>query len=871
MAFLTMIGASIFGAGTFLAAATTFVLKTIVGIGLSLLAQAIAGKPKAAPFSIEADLRSGGDVPRSFIMGRTATAGSLVYGWTWGNNGDTPNAYYVQVIALSDLPLRPDAIEKVWVDGEEVTLLTGSTHAEYGWPVSEYRKDGKDHMWIKFYDGTQVAADPYLVSRFATNADFPYEATRVGKGVAYAICTSLINDKIYHGLPEYRFVLKGIKLYDPSKDSTVGGSGTQRYNTPSTWGGDGDDFPAVHIYNLFRGIYYNGQWLYGIQNMSAARLPYDNWITAIQQCRAPINIPGSTTEAQFRSGGEVQVNREIASILEEYTSACAGRPAEVGGVYKLSVGGPGASVAVITADDILITEDQSLTPFLGLADTINGMVGKFPNPAEAWNIKPLPPIYRSDYELLDGGRRLLSDIQLTCVPYEYQAQRLLLGALEEARRARRKTFTLPAWAWVLEPNDVVTITDPYDGDSAKKYRVDGTIDQPNLTVTVDLTEVDPADYNPPAVGDYRTIVSGPVGRVLPPPQPIVDFAAFPYEVKNTVTGTVLPGILLVWDGAQLDVDRVVYEVRNFGETVPFHTGNVTPVSRGSVAISQALAPSTTYQVRAVYDSNSGREFTWSSWLTVTTPAMTLTGDDLGPHIVTIPKFATDAATLFDKQKQSVYGTVAEWLSREQSQRLLRAQAGRATASYNEKITVVANATTAASEKIETLTATVDDNMSTVSSQLAAITTDQQALADSLTALTASLNNTSADARFRMTAVAGPSGVAARIEAQVRVNVAGSWIPGGWAIDVLESPPGSGAFVSKFTIYANYVFVVRPGDGVNVLFFDSSTSSLTLFDGRIISGYIGDQNGRWRQDMANAVLKVYDEANTKRVQLGNLSV
>lgn len=873
MAFLSLIGASLFGAGTFLAAAATFVLKTAVGIGLSLLAQAIAGKPKAPTFSIEGDLRAGADVPRSFPLGRSVTAGSLVYGWTWGQNGKTPNAYCVQVIALSDLPLRTDAIETVWVDGEAVTLLTGETHSSYGWPVQQYRKDGKDHMWIKFYNGEQVAADPYLVATFGSNVDYPWTSTRVGHGVAYVICTSLLNDTLFQNIPEFKFVLKGIKLYDPSRDSTVGGSGTHRWNDKATWGGDGDDLPAVQIYNLFRGITYGTTWLYGLQNMSAARLPADNWISAINKCRALVSVPGApgTQEPAYRAGGEVQVNQEIASVLEEYTTACAGRPAEVGGVYKLSVGGPGTSVAAITDADIISTEEQSLTPFLGLADTINGMVGKFPNPKEAWNLKPLPPLYRSDYELRDGGRRLLSDITLATVPYEFQAQRLLIGALEEARRARRKTFTLPAWAWVLEPNDVITITDPYDGDSNKAYRVDGTADHPNLLVTVDLTEVDPSDYNPPDVGDYRIITAGPVGRVLPPPQPIVDFAAFPYEVKNSATGTVLPGILLTWDGDQPDVDRVIFEVREFGATLPFHTGNVTPVSRGSTAITQALAPSTTYQVRGRYDSNSGREFAWSSWLTVITPAMQITGNDLGPHSVTIPKFATDAATLFDKQKQSIIGSVTEWLSREQSQRLLRAQTSRATAVFEEKITLVAGETTALGEVVTTLQAEVDNNMATVQGQLTVITDEQTAMADSLDELTASINGATANARFRMTTVAAPSGVAVRIEAQARVNSSGVWTSGGWCIDVVESPPGSGTYVCKFTIFADYVVVSRPGDGVWVLYFDTGAGKLTLFDGAVIAGYIGDQAGRWRQDMANAVLKIFDESNVKRVQMGNLDI
>ena len=98
----TAIGSALgFGAASFFVTATAFALKAVAGLGLSLLAQSLAGKPKDPTFSINGTLQGGGDVARSFIMGRTATAGSLVFVNTWGQDGDTPNAYLTQVIALS--------------------------------------------------------------------------------------------------------------------------------------------------------------------------------------------------------------------------------------------------------------------------------------------------------------------------------------------------------------------------------------------------------------------------------------------------------------------------------------------------------------------------------------------------------------------------------------------------------------------------------------------------------------------------------------------------------------------------------------------------------------------------------------------------
>ncbi|WP_234665205.1 hypothetical protein, partial [Allorhizobium ampelinum] len=80
----------------------------------------------------------------------------------------------------------------------------------------------------------------------------------------------------------------GMRLYDPSKDSSVGGNGAQRWSDASTWGGDGDRLPVVQLYALMRGIRWNGQWLYGLQTVTERRLPASHWIAQIGKCRTLI-------------------------------------------------------------------------------------------------------------------------------------------------------------------------------------------------------------------------------------------------------------------------------------------------------------------------------------------------------------------------------------------------------------------------------------------------------------------------------------------------------------------------------------------------------------------------------------------------------
>lgn len=219
-----------------LGAVGAFLLKTAeFGLGVNLLAQSLAGKPKDPTFSINGTLQGGGDVARSFIMGRTATAGSLVFVNTWGQDGDTPNAYLTQVIALSDLPVR--GLAEVWVNGELVTL-GGLT--DRGYSVNEY----PDSLWVKFYDGTQTTADSFLFTS-VSNGNRWWNPDRIGRGVAYAIVTARVSKNMFSGVPSFKFVLEGLRLYDISRDSTQGGVGPQRFADPATWGGDGDFLPAL--------------------------------------------------------------------------------------------------------------------------------------------------------------------------------------------------------------------------------------------------------------------------------------------------------------------------------------------------------------------------------------------------------------------------------------------------------------------------------------------------------------------------------------------------------------------------------------------------------------------------------------------------
>ena len=730
MAIFTSIAAAVFGAGTFLAGAAAVALQVGASIALNYAAQALSGntsQPEAAKadgFSLQGKLQAGGAVPRSYNVGYSATAGSLVYANTWGNNGETPNAFFTQVIALADLLSGP--LQQVWVNGELCTL-DSVYNSTFGYPVLEYRKDGVDHLWVKYYDGNQTTADAYLVA-FVSSAERPYPATRVGTGIAYVICTSLVDDSLFTGFPAFKFALAGIPLYDISKDSSVGGVGAHRWSDRSTWGGDGDNLPAVQIYNLLRGITYNGVWLHGLQDMTAARLPASNWIAQIAKCRETIAGEGGVLEPTYRSGGQINVDAQTANAVEALLTACQGRISEIGGTYKIHLGAPGSPTFAWTDADMLSSEQQSYRPFFGLADSINGITGSYPYPAEGWNTKVAPPYYRPDLEARDGNRRLLANPSFDMVPYSAQVQRLMKSALDEAQRARTHVISLPPQYWVVEPGDVGSWTSFRNGYEDKLFRVDAGTDKANLDVLLHVTEVDPADYDWDHETDYQGISTGPTTFPRPAPQGIVDWFAEGTVLKDNDGLSRRPAIRLSWYGQMPGVSGIQYEVRLADDNSHVTRGRSDQLSAGALIISQSLLPSTQYEVRGQYIPSAPRDMLWSDWISVSTPNVLFSILDFDAAVVKQVTDITDyISDKVDAGLAEIAALVAQTTARtdinkKEVRTQLFATAGTAKAEIAEVRTVAVDTQTALADFTTTVNATFGNVNSAITTQSTAIAT-----------------------------------------------------------------------------------------------------------------------------------------------------
>lgn len=608
-----------FAAGGFFT--STIVGRLLLGVALSALQRALFKPEKPREPGIKTKVtQTGGTNPQAFPLLKYATGGTMACPpMSHGVAGRTPNAYLTYVIVLSDVP--GCSISRVMINNQYVTL--GAAHPDYGPAVTSAPFAG--HAWVKFYNGTQTVADPMLMSRYSAYPERPWQSDMIGRGTAYAIVTFLYNREIFPGLPRMKFEMNGIPLYDPRKDTTVGGSGAHRWNNKATW--EATENPQVAIYNILRGVALDDGSIYG-GNFPAEDVPLASWFTAMNECDLLVTN-GVGTEPQFRAGIEVAVDEEPADIIAELMKACAGNIAEIGGLWKTRVGPPGTPVYLFTDADVVSSSPQDFQPFPNMAGSYNGAHATYPDPAKSWETSEATPYYNATHEAADRSFRLTADLNLIACPYPAQVRRLQFSYVEEERRFRRHEHTLPPDAAVLEPLDATGWTSAWNGYTSKVFEVDQVAEDVVTGLQrLMLKERDSADYSYPGLPAPSSISILPV---IPATQTVPSFAVSGASILDALGASRRPALSLTWEPNLSDVTGIMWEVRIASTLVIVARGSTQDVASGALLVSEGILASTAYEVRArpVIDRPSD----WTVWVAATTPATFITRPDLADGAV----------------------------------------------------------------------------------------------------------------------------------------------------------------------------------------------------------------------------------------------
>lgn len=604
MAIFSWLGTVIAGA---LFAGSTLAASVIAG-GLAFAARlgfSYLNRPKKRSYSaVQAETQFGGDVPVGTLYGIGKMKGQRTFYAKWGK-GNQDNA---EVFVLANGWC--DGLEPyVYFFGEKHVLverpIIGNEVAHFG--VEDFLK-GDDHLFsIRFYDGRPgQLADQKLVDDTADLGQ-TWKSTSVNAGQTYVIVERRFNsDKFEKGKPDIEFVLRGLREYDPRKDSAVaGGSGPQRLDDPATWVHTLN--PAVHRLNYQLGLraLISGRTLIG-EGKSLGQIDLTTYFLSMNVCDT-LRLDDKPT---YQCSLYVNGDDDHTEVLREFDDAMAGFGLNRRGLSGVIPGAPQIPVMEITADDIPADRAKEVQFRNSAFERYNHMSGQFMSIEGMWNPESLKPVYVNADIAIDGRNRQTSNDFLQVTDPDI-AQYLLNIRYRQNRKggtatlpvSRRVGLKVQEGEWVTWRGVTWMITE---------WRLDE-----QFRITLKLSETGADIY------DDDDIEPGPI--IVPPAKPLnpsilstVQNFDIAVGLLTGPDGTQYPTLQFTWtppDDPSIVAVRFEYfdGIDPTGKTIQKWRSD-EPES-GSDETGANIVPGSVYTARATIVTVPDRLKTWTPWVT----------------------------------------------------------------------------------------------------------------------------------------------------------------------------------------------------------------------------------------------------------------
>jgi hypothetical protein len=457
-----------------------------------------------------------------------------------------------------------ESIDEIYINDK---LVTWSGALDHGVVRTV---DGADANYYKSESLISVQAftglDNQTVSSLldeSTSWDSDYKLSNV----AYVAFKFKWNQDAFNSLPEIRVTLKGNKLYDPRLDSTKGGSGSHRENTASTW--EYSNNSSLVLLDYLR----NARYGKGLPT-SAFETNYESFKDSADKAEIQV-IPyvGGSTINLFETNAVVPTEDKVIDNVRELLNPMRAIFNYTQGKYFLIVEDADTSVFSLNTDNIIggikIYGEKKNTKY-------NRIIGTFVNPDKEWQSDTIsfPPYDDSALPSADQHATLLAEDNGTLlegnfdfkfITSPYQAEELCEIILKRSRNALSIELMATSQALNLTIGDIVDITYPTGGFSAKPFRVYGLSINTNNTVGLKLIEHQDNFYTwgskaqAPTISD--TVLPNPF-NVSPPSSVTLDDQLIAYN-----DGTVIVALDIAI-GASTDsfVDYYQVEYKKSSET-----------------------------------------------------------------------------------------------------------------------------------------------------------------------------------------------------------------------------------------------------------------------------------------------------------------
>ncbi|WP_322883187.1 DUF1983 domain-containing protein [Sinorhizobium medicae] len=908
----TAIAGALFGgsalATSLIGGALAFGAKFAVG----KLTQQKQGKQKHT--AVQGEIQFGGDVPVGTLYGVGKTKGQRAFYAKW-DKGNKRNA---EVFILANGWC--DGLEPyVYMYGEKYNLVAqaaiGNEVARYG--VQGFIDgDGNSSISIRFYDGRPGQSVDQRLVDVTANLGNKWKATSKLSGICYVVVERYYHLEFFRdagkGKPDIDFMLRGLREYDPRKDSTVaGGSGPQRLNTPSTWVHTKN--PGVHRLNYQLGLraLVSGRTLIG-EGKSLGQIDLATYFVAMNVCDTLRSNGKKTYECSvFVSGDD-----DHTEVLKQFDDAMAGYGLNRRGLSGVIPGAPQIPVKDLTAADIPIDRAKDVQFRPSAFERFNHLSGQFTSIQSMWNPESLKPVY-VNADIAADGRNRQTSIDFLQVTDPDIAQYLLNIRYRQNRMGGKATVPVSRrFGLAVQEGEWIT----WRGKSwlISEWRADE-----RLRITLVLSETSAEIY------DDDGIEPGPI--VIPPTPPINPSLLSTVQNFNVAVGMIngaqgydTPALVFTWtppDDPTITAVRFVYRIE--GTTEIFEDQCTSPED-GQFRTTKNVVSGKVYNARATITTVPDRLRTFTPWMTTAQPTglqTLLTGlqqlqDDalnrfkelqqemdefFRPRLVELLDAFSLEGAVGQIERQQIVATIGDALAQITEERRVRvseneamaqlmtylqaslggtnarliteetvratadtalssqitqltAETGSNAAAIQTEVTARANADSALSTQITSLDAEVGDNLARLIQEESARANGDGALASSISGVSADFNGRFAQGLVKFEAVAAPTGVDARFSVLLRAGTNQSFKVSGFYVELYTE---GGVQKSRMAVQADQFLVTSGNNRHYPLVFENGVLKLAVADiGTVNAGLLQSLNGKMKIDLNNGTIEIF---------------
>ena len=421
-------------------------------------------------------------------------------------------------VALKIVEVDAAGIETVYnpISSTFTTVTVGAGSGVSRKVVYQYRSQQTNARIFQYLGGPGQDLSAALMTRF------PSLITSADKfqGIACLVCDlEYSTDSWPTGVPTISARMRGAKVLDPRTGVTA-------------W----SENPALIALDWAK-YEYGG-------NVPSASIDEASFSAAANACDVMTSFAGATAIKTFTAGIVCRSDQAPDDNLNEIVEAMAGRWGFASGQLRVRAGNYRAPVASITEDWLSGAEDISIVPEPQADEAVNVLRPTIADAAVNYTATPTKPVRADAYITLDG-RELPQDVVYAAITDGVRAQHVAGVQLREARSGLTVSLPCKLHAFALQLFDVVTVTLPRYGWSAKLFEVTDWRFSLQGGIVLGLRETAASIFDPAGTFD---LVDATPNTLLPDPT-VIDALGDLTVTSGTSTlvdGSIITRTSVVW-------------------------------------------------------------------------------------------------------------------------------------------------------------------------------------------------------------------------------------------------------------------------------------------------------------------------------------